>query len=135
MTIEQAKAELCRFKYENQYYIKKSIEIKKMQEQIEILKNNLLPNMEKDGVYKELIERFSEETRNLFKVLTFKLGVENKIGRLEQPLKNVLYFRYVVGMEFHQIAKETCYSSDRIYQLHREAIREYCKLDCANQPQ
>ena len=41
---------------------------------------------------------------------------------LEQPYRNILFYRYIKFMTFDEIALKMNYSTPRIYQLHDHAI-------------
>jgi methyl-accepting chemotaxis protein len=55
----------------------------------------------------------------------------NTINSLSNPIHSALVTaRYVSGMEWRDIARELRIGSDRVYQLHREALAETEKIIC-----
>lgn len=51
--------------------------------------------------------------------------VENTINVLEQPSKNILYYKYIRHLQNANIAIRMSYSEPRIYQLLNKAINEF----------
>lgn len=51
--------------------------------------------------------------------------VETVIGKLNQPSRLILTYRYEKNMSMGEIAYELNYSTKRIYQLHTVALKEF----------
>ena len=67
----------------------------------------------------------SEKMREL---LLNKFIIDDKIERVEQPYRNVLFYRYTRGKSWQDVAKELGYTLDYIFDLHGEALYLYSKL-------
>lgn len=67
----------------------------------------------------------SEKMREL---LLNKFIIDDKIERVEQPYRNILFYRYTRGKSWQDVAKELGYTLDYIFDLHGEALYLYSKL-------
>lgn len=76
---------------------------------------------------KNFLEKLIQEEQHLIYALEHRQRIHDQISELEQPYRNVLYFRYVSSNTFDEIALKMNYSTKRIYQLHKEAIDLYCE--------
>lgn len=54
--------------------------------------------------------------------------IEDRIDKMPQPYKNILFLKYLKNNSFDEIASKMNYSSKRIYQLHKEALDKYSKI-------
>lgn len=68
----------------------------------------------KNAKYKQLIEMEKK-----------KLEIENKIDQLDQPYRNVLYFKYIKGLSLTEVAYKIGYDYDYIRKLHGIALIKY----------
>lgn len=57
-----------------------------------------------------------------------QIKVENTIDRLEQPYKNILYFRYIKGYNLTEVAGEIEEEYDYTRKLHGTALIKYRDL-------
>lgn len=67
-------------------------------------------------------------TEKMEELLKRKFMIDEKIEKIEQPYRNVLFFRYTRGKEWREVAGELGYTEDYIYDLHGEALYLYSKL-------
>ena len=76
---------------------------------------------------KRILEQFSTGEKLLVSALKKRQDILGRIDTMDQPYKNILYFRYVCMKTFDQIAYQMNYSTKRIYQLHQEGLDIYCE--------
>lgn len=118
MDAVNAKKTLESYLDNKKYYEELIIDIKEMKEKQSKLINRY-GNLEEIN---SRIIKFSNLKNEALKVLE---NVENTINSLNQPSKNILYQRYIKGMEHYKIAMRLNYSTIRIYQLLNKAIKEF----------
>lgn len=61
-------------------------------------------------------------------LLLKKFTIDDKIERVEQPYRNVLFYRYTRGKSWEDVAKELGYSRDYVCEMHGEALYLYSKI-------
>ena len=126
----RAKEELKKYVYEVQFHKEVVLEIKNIEAEIakKASKYKSYSLEDKELIDKD-IERLNEmllrQTDKLKSTEAFIAKVENTIAKIGQPLKNVLYFRYVKLYKYSAIAVKMGYSIQRIFQLNREALKKY----------
>lgn len=127
----RAKEELKKYVYEVQFHKEVVLEIKKIEAEIakKASKYKSFASLEDKELVDKDIERLNEallrQTDKLKSTEAFIAKVENTIAKIGQPLKNVLYFRYVKLYKYSAIAVKMGYSIQRIFQLNREALKKY----------
>ena len=127
----RAKEELKKYVYEVQFHKEVVLEIKNIEAEIEkkASKYKSYASLEDKELVDKDIERLKEallrQTDKLKSTEAFIAKVENTIAKIDQPLKNVLYFRYVKLYKYSAIAVKMGYSIQRIFQLNREALKKY----------
>ena len=127
----RAKEELKRYVYEVQFHKEVVLEIKNIEAEIakKASKYKSFASLEDKELVDKDIERLNEtllrQTDKLKSTEVFIAKVENTIAKIDQPLKNVLYFRYVKLYKYSAIAVKMGYSIQRIFQLNREALKKY----------
>ena len=57
-----------------------------------------------------------------------QIEIETKIDKLEQPYKNILYFRYIKGYNLTEVSNEIDEEYDYTRKLHGTALIKYAKL-------
>ena len=130
MMASRAKEELKRYVYEVQFHKEVVLEIKNIEAEIakKASKYKSYSLEDKELIDKD-IERLNKtllrQTDKLKSTEAFIAKVENTIAKIGQPLKNVLYFRYVKLYKYSAIAVKMGYSIQRIFQLNREALKKY----------
>ena len=131
MMASRAKEELKKYVYEVQFHKEVVLEIKKIEAEIakKASKYKSFASLEDKELVDKDIERLNEallrQTDKLKSTEAFIAKVENTIAKIDQPLKNVLYFRYVKLYKYSAIAVKMGYSIQRIFQLNREALKKY----------
>lgn len=68
------------------------------------------------------LEKYLKDLRNR------QLLIEEKIDKLEQPYKNILYFRYIKGLNLTEVSGEIEEEYDYTRKLHGIALIKYTKL-------
>lgn len=66
-----------------------------------------------------------EKYDQLIKMRKSKREIENKIDQLEQPYKNILYFKYIKGLSLTEVAYKIKYDYDYTKRLHGTALVKY----------
>lgn len=61
-------------------------------------------------------------------LLLKKFSIDSKIEKVEQPYRNVLFFRYTRGKSWEEVAKELGYVREYVCDLHGEALYLYSKI-------
>lgn len=59
--------------------------------------------------------------------------IESKIDKIEQPFKNILYFRYIKGYNLTEVSDEINEDYDYTRKLHRIALIKYSKIGEKNE--
>lgn len=67
-------------------------------------------------------------TEKMKDLLIKKFEIDEKIEKLEQPYRNILFYRYTKGLEWNDVAKVLGYTRDYICELHGEALYLYSKI-------
>ena len=67
-------------------------------------------------------------TERMKEALLKKFKIDDKIEKVEQPYKNILFYRYTKRMDWREVAKELGYALDYVYELHGEALYLYSKI-------
>ncbi len=135
--IQEAKKELNEYK-ENIKYVEDKLydaeEVKAKVEKITITYSEIKVNSSKGSTDKfgdaisQLEELKIDCTEKMKKVLFDKFRIDDKIEQVEQPYKNVLFYRYTKGMTWDKVAEKIGYSRDYACELHGEALYLYSKI-------
>ena len=67
----------------------------------------------------------NEEKMNL---IVKKFAIDQKIENLEQPYRNILFFRYTRGKSWEAVAEDLGYTRQYTCELHGEALYLYSKI-------
>ena len=67
----------------------------------------------------------NEKYSQIIKMYKTKKEIEDKIDTLEQPYKNILYFKYIKGLNLTQVANEINYEYEYTKRLHGTALIKY----------
>ena len=137
LKIAQAKQELNEYR-ENIKYIEEKIndteEIKTRVEKVTSILSLTKTNSSSESPdrFADAINRLEELkvdcTEKMKELLIKKFNIDDKIDSLEQPYRNVLFYRYTRGKSWQDVAKELGYTLDYIYELHGEALYLYSKI-------
>ncbi len=77
-----------------------------------------------------------DETKELEDLLSElrkkQLEIENKIDKIEQPYRNILYFRYIRGYNLTEVSNEIDEEYDYTRKLHRLALIKYSEIGGKN---
>ena len=57
-----------------------------------------------------------------------KFAIDQKIENLEQPYRNILFFRYTRGKSWEKVAEDLGYTKDYTCELHGKALYLYSKI-------
>lgn len=57
-----------------------------------------------------------------------QIQIENKIDKIEQPYKNILYFRYIKGYNLTEVSGEIEEEYDYTRKLHGIALIKYARI-------
>lgn len=137
LKIAQAKQELNEYR-ENIKYIEEKINdteeiktrVEKVTSTLSLTKTN--SSSESPDRFADAINRLEELkvdcTEKMKELLIKKFNIDDKIDSLEQPYRNVLFYRYTRGKSWQDVAKELGYTLDYIYELHGEALYLYSKI-------
>ena len=135
--ITKAKQELNEYR-ENIKYIEEKINdteeiksrVEKVTSTLSLTKTN--SSSESPDRFADAINRLEELkvdcTEKMKELLIKKFNIDDKIDSLEQPYRNVLFYRYTRGKSWQDVAKELGYTLDYIYDLHGEALYFYSKI-------
>lgn len=136
--IERAKQELREYRDNIKYIEEKQNDAEELRTTIEKVTPNLsgMPNGKGDNLDKapleESLDRIKEIEKDcnkkLQELLLKKFIVENKIDKLEQPYKSILYLKYIRGINLYKVSEELNYSYKQIKRLHQEALEKYINL-------
>ena len=67
-------------------------------------------------------------TKKMKNLLIKKFEIDEKIEKLEQPYRNILFYRYTKGLEWNDVAKVLGYTREYVCDLHGEALYLYSKF-------
>jgi len=80
-----------------------------------------------DGISK--LEELEVDCSDRMKTLLLKkFAIDDKIEQVDQPYKNVLFYRYTRGKSWEDTARELGYTRDYVCELHGEALYLYSKI-------
>lgn len=136
--VEEAKQELREYRDNIKYIEEKQNDAEELRNRIEKITSNVsgMPNAKGDNLDNAPLEDSLDRIRAIEKeckkkleeLLLKKFLVENKIERLEQPYKSILYLRYIRGNTLNKVSEEIGYSYDHICKLHGKALLLYSEL-------
>lgn len=137
MTVQEAKQELKEYR-DNIVYIRgKKEDLEEMRTYLEktttrpsktrISNNNIDSDKIIDGISRmDAIEK--EYDKKLQELLLKKFVVDDKIDKLEEPYRSLLFYRYARRKSWQEVAKEIDYGIDNTYKLHGKALYYYSLL-------
>ncbi len=68
-----------------------------------------------------------DSAEKMKELLMKKFVIDKKIESIEQPYRNILFFRYTRGKSWEEVAEKLGYSRDYACELHGEALYLYSK--------
>ena len=134
--LEKAKQELKDYIYEKKWINERLEDIKERRSLLDNI-TSTLSDMTKGSkqVYdsqSENLARILDLTNDLEKYLKElkekQIVIENKIDRIGQPYKNILYFRYIKGYNLTEVSAEIDEEYDYTRKLHGTALIKYAKV-------
>lgn len=135
--IAKAKQELNEYR-ENIKYIEEKLDdteevkakIEKVTSALSLTKTN--NSHESNDKFADAINKLEELkldcSEKMKELLLKKFTIDDKIERVEQPYRNVLFYRYTRGKSWEDVAKELGYSRDYVCEMHGEALYLYSKI-------
>lgn len=77
----------------------------------------------------EIVQLKNEKYDQIINMYKTKKKIEDKIDLLDQPYKNILYFKYIKGLSLTEVANEIGYNYKWTCELHGHALTKYKQLD------
>lgn len=136
ITIEEAKQELREYVYNKKWIEEKLIDIKERRTLLDNITSTIsdMPRGTAKVVDKkaEELSKIMDDTNELQKYIenlrNKQFEIENKIDKVEQPYKNILYFRYIRGYNLTEVSNEIEEEYDYTRKLHGIALVKYSKV-------
>ena len=134
--IQKSKEELNQYKEDIKYIEEKLNDTEEVKSKIEKITttisftktNNNSDNDKFSNAISRLEELKIDCTKKMQQLLIKKFMIDDKIELLDQPYKNILFFRYTRAKSWRDIAEELGYTESYIYDLHGEALYLFSKL-------
>lgn len=137
LKIQEAKKELNEYRDNIKYVEDKLDDTEEVKAKVE--KITATYSETKTSSSNEKIDKFGEAisqleelkidcTEKMKEVLLKKFIIDDKIEKVEQPYKNILFYRYTKGMSWGQVADKMGYTIQYIWELHGEALYLYSKI-------
>lgn len=135
--IEKSKKELKQYREDIKYIEEKLNDTEELRTKMEKVttilsltktnSSNDSPDKFADAISKleELKIDCSDRIKDL---LIKKFKIDDKIDMIEQPYKNILFYRYSRGKNWNDVANELGYTRDYACELHGEALYLYSKI-------
>ena len=135
--LEKGKQELKDYIYNKRWIEEKLLDIKERRTLLENI-SGTISDMPK-GTHKvvdkkaEELSKIIDDTNELEKYIkqlkNKQLNIESKIDKIDQPYKNILYFRYIRGYNLTEVSNEIDTEYDYTRKLHGIALIKYSKLE------
>lgn len=137
MTVQEAKQELKEYRDNIKYVQGKQDDMEEMRTYLEKTTTRLSKtrtsnsSMSSDKMLEgisrlEAIEK--EYDKKLQELILRKFVVDDKIDKLDEPYRSLLFFRYARRMSWQEVAKEIDYSLRDTYRKHGKALYLYSIL-------
>lgn len=135
--IAKAKQELNEYKEDIKYIQEKLNDTEEVKTTVQKITTTL--SLAKTNSSKESSDKFADAiskleelkidcSEKMQKLLIKKFEIDDKIEKLEQPYRNILFFRYTRNKEWNDVARELGYTRGWVCELHGEALYLYSKL-------
>lgn len=136
-SIETAKKELNGYKEDIKYIEEKLNDTEEIKSRVE--KVTTVLSLTKTNSSSESYDKFADAISKLEELkidcsdrmknlLVKKFKIDDKIEKIEQPYKNVLFYRYIRGKGWNDVAEELGYTREYVCDLHGEALYLYSKI-------
>lgn len=76
----------------------------------------------------EIVQMKDEKYSQIISMYKTKKKIEDKIDKLEQPYRNILYYKYIKGLSLTEVAYEVKYDYVYTKSLHGTALIKYANL-------
>lgn len=138
--LEKGKQELKDYIYNKRWIEEKLLDIKERRTLLENISGTIsdMPKGTPKVVDKkaEELSKIIDDTNELEKYIKQlkdkQLNIESKIDKIDQPYKNILYFRYIRGYNLAEVSNEIDTEYDYTRKLHGIALIKYSKLEELN---
>ena len=135
--MEETKKELSAYLYNKELLKEKEQDLEELITKAEKVTTELsdMPKgtpiiQDKIGEYAtKIIELKNSKYRQLIDMYKSKEEIENKIDMLEQPYRNILYYKYIKGMNLTEVANKIGNEYKYTCILHGEALNNYKKIN------
>ena len=77
----------------------------------------------------QIVDMQNEKYGQIIKMYKTKKQIEDKIDLLEQPYRNILYFKYIKGKNLTEVANVIGYNYKWTCEMHGYALKKYKELD------
>lgn len=133
--MQDAKNELNEYR-ENIKYIEEKLndteeirsKVEKITTILSLTKTNNSGDSDKFGDAISRLEELKIDcTEKMQELLIKKFNIDEKIEKIEQPYRNILFYRYARGKNWNDVADELGYTRDYVCELHGEALYLYSK--------
>lgn len=135
--IEKCKKELNEYREDIKYIEEKLNDTEEVRTKVE--KVTTILSLTKTNSSNESSDKFGDAISKLEELkidcsdrmkdlLIKKFQIDDKIELVEQPYKNILFYRYTRGKSWNDVAKELGYTRDYACELHGEALYLYSKI-------
>lgn len=137
MTVQEAKQELKEYRDDLAYTRGKQEDLEEIRTDIEKMttrlsktktsNNSMSSDKMTNGIIRmQAIEK--EYEKKLNELILKKLIVDEKIDKLEEPYRSLLFYRYSRRMSWAEVARKIDYGIDNTYKLHGKALYLYSQL-------
>lgn len=135
--IEKSKKELKQYREDIKYIEEKLDDTEELKAKVEkvttvlsLTKTN--PSNDSPDKFADAISKLEELkidcSDRMKDLLIKKFKIDDKIDMIEQPYKNILFYRYSRGKNWNDVANELGYTRDYACELHGEALYLYSKI-------
>lgn len=135
--IAKAKQELNEYKEDIKYIEEKLNDTEEVKNTVQKITTTL--SLAKTNSSKESSDKFADAiskleelkidcSEKMQKLLIKKFEIDDKIEKLEQPYRNILFFRYTRNKEWNDVARKLGYTREYVCKLHGEALYLYSKI-------
>lgn len=131
--MEETKKELSAYLYNKELLKEKEQDLEELITKAEKITTELsdMPKgtpviQDKIGEYvAKIVDLKNEKYKQLIDMEKKKIEIENKIDMLEQPYRNILYYKYIKGLSLTQVAYKIGYDYDYTRKIHGIALIKY----------
>ena len=134
--VEKAKRELKNYIYDKKWVEERLEDIKERKTLVNNITTTLsdMPNGSRRVEDKmaeslvEILDLINDLERYLKELKEKQIEIETKIDKIEQPFRNILYFRYIKGNNLTEVSNQINAEYDYTRKLHGIALIKYARL-------